>query len=66
MIKFIKLTAAQYAAIKEAHTVNADYFYLTTDTNEFYLGERHFTDHDLSSFLTSVQAKDNSIVVDGR
>lgn len=63
MIKFIKLTAAQYAALVDAKTVNANYFYLTTDTNEFYLGERHLTDQDLSSYLTSVEAKDNSIVV---
>jgi len=63
MIKFIKILASEYAALKTAGTVNADYFYLLTDTNEFYLGERHLTDQDLSSFLTSVQAKDNSIVV---
>lgn len=63
MIKFIKCTAAQYAAAKTAGTVNGDYFYLLTDTNEFYLGERHLTDQDLSSYLTEVTAKDNSIVI---
>ena len=63
MIKFIKITAAQYAAIKTAGTVDADSFYLLTDTNEFYLGERHLTDQDLSSYLTSVEAKDDSIEV---
>ncbi len=63
MIKFIKITAAEYAQIKAAGTVNADNFYLLTDTNEFYLGERHLTDQDLSNYLTAVEAKDNSIVV---
>ena len=63
MIKFIKITAAQYAALVDGGSVNADYFYLLTDTNEFYLGERHLTDQDLSSYLTSVSAKDNSIAV---
>lgn len=63
MIKFIKCTAAQYAAAKTAGTINGDYFYLLTDTNEFYLGERHLTDQDLSSYLTEVTAKDNSIII---
>lgn len=63
MIKFIKCTAAQYAAEKTAGTINGDYFYLLTDTNEFYLGERHLTDQDLSNYLTSVSAKDNSIII---
>ena len=63
MIKFIKITAAEYAQIKAAGTVNGDNFYLLTDTNEFYLGERHLTDQDLSNYLTAVEAKDNSIVV---
>lgn len=63
MIKFIKITAAEYAQIKAAGTINPDNFYLLTDTNEFYLGERHLTDQDLSSYLTAVEAKDNSIAV---
>ena len=63
MIKFIKILASEYAALKTAGTVNADYFYLLTDTNELYLGERHLTDQDLSSFLTAVEGKDDSIVV---
>ena len=66
MIKFIKITAAQYAALKTAGTVDQNSFYLTTDTNEFYLGERHLTDQDLSSFLTEVKAKDNSIEISNK
>ncbi len=59
MIKFIKCTAAEYAAA----TKNADYFYYLTDTDKFYLGENELTTPDLSAYLTEVEAKDNSIVV---
>lgn len=59
MIKFIKCTAAQYAAA----TKNADYFYYLTDTDKFYLGENELTNPDLSAYLTEVEAKDNSIVI---
>ena len=59
MIKFIKITAAQYAAI----TPDEDNFYYVTDTGAFYLGSMHLSDQDLSSYLQSVTNKDNSIVV---
>lgn len=63
MIKFIKISSADYAALKTAGTLDGNSFYLTTDTNELYLGSRHLTDQDLSHYLTDVEAKDNSIEV---
>lgn len=59
MIKFYKCTAEQYTQLSK----NADYFYYLTDTNKFYLGENELTNPDVSSFLTEVVAKDNSIIV---
>lgn len=59
MINFIKCTAQQYSTI----TKNPDNFYYVTDENKFYLGEIELSDQDLSDYLTSVSAKDNSIAV---
>lgn len=63
MLKFIKITASDYNTLISTGTINEDYFYLITDTNEFYLGTKHLTDQDLSNYLTSVEAKNNSINV---
>lgn len=59
MIQFIKCTSTQYAAL----TTKTDSFYYLTDTNKFYLKDIELSNQDLSNYLTSVSAKDDSIAV---